>query len=349
MNQLDFTFENPIWQQTVQALPNGGTLDAVRFLALMESETEEELEAALSLLDEKDILLDISHLERFAGSGDTAVRLRLEQQLVSDGKLPAGLEENDPLRLYLEEIAALPACGDAQMLAQTYLAGDESVVAQLTNLMLSAVVQQAFSLAGRGVLLLDLLQEGGMGLWQAILSYRGGDFESHCRRFIQRTLHRALTLQAREYGAGQRMRQAMEDYRAVDERLLSDLGRNPTLEEIAVELHMSQQETAAVAEMLDAARRLGRAKAEPEPEEEEIAQTQAVEDTAYFQMRQRISELLSTLDERDAQVLSARFGLESGLPLTAAETGKKLGLTPDEVTAREAAALNKLRNHETKR
>ena len=346
MKHLEFTFEQPLWEEALESTPAGGTLDAVRFLTLMESESEEQLEAILAQLDEKDILLDIEQLENFALSAETAVRLRFERQLVQEKKLPEGLEENDPLRLYLEEIASLPSCGDPQLLAEAFLDGNESVLPQLTNLMLSAVAQQAFSLAGRGVLLLDLLQEGGMGLWQAILSYRGGDFEGYCRRSIERTLHKALVLQAREYGVGQKMRRAMEDYRSVDERLLSDLGRNPTIEEIAQELHMSLQETAAVAEMLDAARRLGRAKAEPEPEEEEIAETQAVEDTAYFQMRQRISELLSSLDELDAQVLSSRFGLESGLPLTAAETGKKLGITPEEVTQREAAALTKLRNNE---
>lgn len=349
MNQLDFTFEKTLWEQDFDTLPVGSTLDAMRFLTLMESETEETVEAAFEMLEEKDILLDVGNLEDFAASGDTAVRLRFEKQLVSEGKLPAGLEPNDPLRLYLEEIAALPVCGDVQLLAEAYLAGDGSVVPQLTNLMLGCVVEQSCALAGRGVLLLDLMQEGGMGLWQAILSYPGGDFESYCKRSIQRTLHKALIMQAREYGVGQRMRQAMEDYRAVDERLLGELGRNATVEEIAQALHMTPQETAVVAEMLETARRLGRAKAEPEPDEEELAQTQAVEDTAYFQMRQRIAELLSSLEEIDAQVLSARFGLESGLPLTAAETGKKLGMTPEEVTKREAAALTKLRNNEVKR
>lgn len=346
MNQLDVTFERSPWEQLFEEIPNGGSLDAVRFLALMESETEENIEAALAQLDEKDVLLEIGSLEDLTGAGDTAVRLRFEKQLVSDRKLPAGLEPNDPLRLYLEEIAALPSFGDTQLLAESYLAGDESVLSRLTNLMLPSVVEQACDLAGRGVLLLDLIQEGGMGLWQAILSYRGGDFESCCKRSIQRTLHKAIVVQARQYGVGQRMRQAMEDYRAVDERLLGDLGRNATMEEMAQALHMTLQETAVIAEMLDTARRLGRAKAEPEPEEEALAESQAVEDTAYFQMRQRISELLSSLDELDAQVLTARFGLDSGLPLTAAETGKKLGLTPEEVTEREAAALTKLRNND---
>ena len=114
--------------------------------------------------------------------------------------------------------------------------------------------------------------------------------------------------------------------------------------ELAEALHMSVQETGAVAEMLETARRMNLAKREPEPEEEELAETQAVEDTAYFQMRQRISDLLSNLNETDAKLLTLRFGLEKGLPMSAAEVGKILGMTADEVSAREAEALKKLRN-----
>lgn len=344
MNHLEFTFEAAAWEQAIGQIPPGGMLDGAQFLAMMEQESEETLENALALLDEKDILLTVDSLRTFAASADTAVRLRLEKDLVSQNALPRGLEENDPLRLYLEEIAALPACGDAQRLAEEYKSGREDVLPLLTNLMLSRVAEQAFTLAGRGVLLLDLLQEGGLGLWQAILSYEDGDFESHCSRYIQRSLSKAMVLQAREFGVGQKMRQAMEDYRAMDEQLLTDLGRNPTIEELAEALHMSVQETGVVAEMLETARRMNLAKREPEPEEEELAETQAVEDTAYFQMRQRISDLLSNLNETDAKLLTLRFGLEKGLPMSAAEVGKILGMTADEVSAREAEALKKLRN-----
>lgn len=344
MNHLEFAFDAAPWEQAIAEIAPGGQIDGMQFLALMEPESEENLEAALALLDDKNIMLCIDGLADFAVSADTAVRLRQEKELVARGALPGALEENDPLRLYLEEIAALPTTGDPQLLAEAYLAGDESVLSQLTNGMLSCVAEQAFALAGRGVLLLDLLQEGGLGLWQAILSYAGGDFKKHCSRYIQRCLNQTLILQAREFGVGQKLRQAMEDYRAVDERLLGDLGRMPTAEELAEAMHMTVEEVGAVAEMLDNARRISRAKQDSEPEEEELAQTQAVEDTAYFQMRQRISELLSSLSEMDAKLLTLRFGLESGLPMSAAEVGKQLGLTPDEVAAREAAALAKLRN-----
>ena len=340
---MDFTFEAPAWEAALDALRPGTALSATRFLALMEQEPENEMEAALGALDEKDILLDISDLPKISGSGETAVRLRREAQLVKENKLPQALEENDPLRLYLEEVASIPACGDVQLLAEKYLTGDESAAKQLTDLMLSRVIENAFKLAGHSVLLLDLIQEGSLGLWQAIMQYAGGDFESHCDRFIRRTLAKTVTLQARENGVGQKMRQAMEDYRDVDQRLLTELGRNPTMEEIAQELHMTVEETAAVAETLEAARLVSRAKTENAPKEQQPEDEQAVEDTAYFQMRQRIAELLQNISEEEAKLLSLRFGLEGGQPLSPEETGRLLGLTAEEVVAKEAAALAKLR------
>lgn len=343
MNGWDFTFEAAPWEGVLDDLRPGGSLSALRFLALMESEPEAALEEALDRLEEQDILLDISDLPQFSGGGEAAVRLRREAQLVRENKLPQGLEENDPLRLYLEEIAGIPVCGDPRLLAQECLAGKESARSQLANLLLNRVVEKAFSLAGQGVLLLDLIQEGSLGLWQAILSYSGGDFEDYADRQIQRTLAKTVTLQARANGVGQRMRQALEDYRAVDERLLTELGRNPTLEEIADGLHMTAEEASAVAETLEAARTLSRARADSEPRQEEPEDSQAVEDTAYFQMRQRIGELLSGLEEQDARLLTLRFGLEGGLPMTPEDTGRRLGLTPEEVVAREASALAKLR------
>lgn len=140
------------------------------------------------------------------------------------------------------------------------------------------------------------------------------------------------------------MRQAVEDYRSVDEQLLGELGRNPTPEEIAQRLHMTVEEATLVADMLENARSLSKAKAQPDPVTEKEEDRQAVEDTAYFQLRQRIAELLSSLDKQSAKLLTMRFGLEGGLPKTPEETGKVLGMTPEEVIAAETAALAKLRN-----
>lgn len=341
---LEVSFEPTPWELALEEIEEGGSISAVRFLALMEGEEEAAVEDALLALEQRKISLELSDLPKAAGTGEAAVRLRREEQLVQQDRWVESLDETDPLRLYLEELSDIPACGDVKALSARLAEGDRSVVEPLTNLMLSTVVDQACAMTGRGVLLQDLIQEGSLGLWQGVLEYTGGDFEQQCRWHIQFGMARLATMQARSSGVGQRMRQAMEDFRAVDERLLSDLGRNPTMEEMAQELHMTVEEAATVAKTLDAARVLAQAKKPEEPVEEDPEEEQAVEDTAYFQMRQRISELLSNLDGADAELLTLRFGLEGGKPLTPEETGCRLGLTPEEVVAKEAAALAKLRN-----
>lgn len=345
MNQFDFVFEPSHWEDTLNAIKDRDTFSAMRFLTLMEEESEEAWEDAWSLLEAKKISLDVSDLPRPAISGEMAVRLRREEQLVQQGNLLEALEEQDPLRLYLEEIAEIPAYGDPKVLAEACAQGDEDAMAQLANLMLSQVVAEAFAQTGKGVLLLDLIQEGSLGLWNGLLSYQGGDIEVLCRGEIARAMAKVILEQARENGVGQRMRQALEDYRAVDERLLGELGRNPTREEMAVELHLTPEETETVGKMLENARQMRKVKPEEEQPEEDPDDLQAVENTAYFQARQRISELLSCLPEQDAKLLTLRFGLEGGMPCTPEETGRKLGLTPEEVVQRETAALAKLRQN----
>ena len=343
MNNLEFTFENSA--AIFADVPCGAELSAARFLTVMEGENEDTLEEVLFELEDRDILLGISDLPKMGGTGEAALRLRREAELVKNGTLMTALEETDPLRLYLEEIAGIPVCGDAKILAAECAAGKTGAQEKLLNLSIGYVVETAKELTGNGVLLLDLIQEGSLGLWQAIVGYEGGDFEAASHRKVRQAMARAITLQARDSGVGQKMRQALEDYKAVDERLLGELGRNATIEEIAEEMHMTADETALVKSMLDSARLINRAKTENEPEEETIEDEQHVEDTALFQMRQRIADLLSDLPEEDSKLLTLRFGLEGGLPLSPEETGRKLGLTPEEVVAKEAAALAKLRSN----
>lgn len=343
---IDFTFEKAPWEAALEHLSAGDTISALRFLTLLEQESEEVVEEALLQLELRTIRLDISDLPKAGHTGEAALRLRLEEKLAASGNFMTELEENDPLRLYLEEVAALPAAGDPQRMAERFADGYDPVLPGLTNLMLPLVIEMATSMTGYGVLLMDLIQEGSLGLWQGILSFRGGDFEAHAKWWIGQYLARAVVLQARESGLGQHMKQAMEDYRAVDERLLSDLGRNPTMEEMAEALHMGLEETENVAKMLENARFLNNAKKTAEPEaEEDPEEEQHVENTALFQSRQRISQLLSDLSEEETRIINLRFGLEGGLPLSAEETGRKLGLTAEEVVAKETAALAKMRNN----
>ena len=343
---MEFTFNESPWELALERLKPGESVTAMEFLTLTEDLPEEELEQALLSLEEKGISLDVSELPVIRDGGAAAVRLRQEQQLVKSGDLLAGLDENDPLRLYLEELAGVPVAGDISVLAEAYLTGKESAAQKLADLSLSRCVELAQEYTGRGVLLLDLIQEASLGLWQGILCYRGGSFEDHRDWWIRQYLAKTVLLQARAGGVGQKLRSCMEDYRDVDQRLLSELGRNPTLEEIAQAMHVTPEEAAVYADMVSAARlrrKVEEAREEPEPTADD---EQAVEDTAYFQMRQRITELLSCLSEQEAKLLTLRFGLEGGLPLSPEETGRKLGLTPQEVVQTEAQALLKLRKED---
>lgn len=343
MNELDFTFEQSPWEAFLMTKQMGDTIPAAQVLTLLEGEEEEALEEALQDLEVASMNLGLDGLPRSVAVGEAAVRLRQEMQLADKGLSPESLSLNDPLRLYLEELARTPAFGDENLLARQCAQGDERAMEQLTELGLSRVVELAKEHVGYGVLLLDLIQEGSLGLWQAVRSCHGGDYAAHRDHWIRFYMARAITLQARNNGVGQKMRSAMEDYRAVDERLLSELGRNPTIQEIAAEMHMSADEAEAVKKMLDNARLAAQSRQIPEEETIPEEEDQAVEDTALFQMRQRIGELLSGLSEEDAKLLNLRFGLEGGKPLTPEEAGRQLGLTPDEVVTREGAALAKLR------
>ena len=270
--------------------------------------------------------------------------------MAKQGLIPEQLEETDPLRLYLEEVTNIPVCGDISSLARELSRANtekdpaETLRGKIVDLCLGRVVALAAEYTGRGVLLLDLIQEGSIGLWRAIEVFCGDgmEFQDFRDRLIRFYIVKAVIFHAYESGVGEKLRRAVEDYRSVDERLLGDLGRNPTPEEIAAALHMSVEETMAVAKTLETVRMLNKT-FKPEPEELPQEEEQAVEDTAYFQMRQRITELLSMLSQEDAKLLSLRYGLEGGVPMTAQQTASRLGITADQVIERETAALAKLR------
>lgn len=340
MNELDFTFEPSPWELAAEALRPGEHLSALRLLSLLEGEDQEALEQVFQVLEEKGIVPDVSTLPPDPGVGDTALRLRQEAQLARKGKLPEGLEENDPLRLYLEELAEIPPVADPEALAVRGANGDRQAIEALAGGLLPRVAALAMEYTGRGVLLLDLIQEGSLGLWQGLLHYPGGGLAAHTERWVRTYLAKCVIQQARSSGLGERLRKSVQAYQAADKRLLASLGRNPTLEEIAAALNMTPEDAAVIEKQLRDARLAARAQRAPAPAEAE----QTVENTAYFQSRQRIAELLSGLSGAEEQLLRLRFGLDDGVPLSPQETGRRLGLTPEEVTARETAALKKLRN-----
>ena len=339
----DFVFEQAPWEAYLRSCKNGSVISGWNLISMLEDEEDDAVEEACSILTVKKLQLDLSGLPQMSAGSNTAQRLQQEREYVTGGLKTALMEETDPLRLYLEEIAAAPACGDEKLLAEQLSSGDQRAAQRLTELGLSRVVEIAAEYAGQAVLLLDLIQEGNIGLWEAISGYRGGDYAAQRDEAIRSSVLKAIVLQARSNGISQKMKKALQDYRAADQHLLTKLGRNPGLEEIAQEMHISLEQAQTIEKTMADILLLQKAEKLAAPKEETAEDELPVEDTAYFQMRPRISEMLSVLDEQEARILTMRFGLEKGLPMSAEEVAKALGITTAAVTACETAALSKLR------
>lgn len=339
----EFLFDIPAWEATLRGWKNGASISAWSLISMLEGEDDETVEQAFDILKEKHMEVDMQSLPRFSSGSQMAQRLDREAQLARGGLAPSQMEETDPLRLYLEEMEHQKTDEDEEKLAERLLSGSEDAAQMLLSVGLHRVVKQAQELAGHSVLLLDLIQEGNIGLWEAIGSYTGGDYASHADRLIRNSLHKAMVIQVRSTETGEKMRRALQDYQRADQQLLTSLGRNPAVEEIAEFMNITPEQADTIRKTMDDCLLLQQAQAHMQPKEETQEDEMAVEDTAYFQMRQRIGELLSQLEETDAKILTLRFGLEKGLPLSAEETAKKLGMAADEVSRREAAALARLR------
>lgn len=342
MIELDYAFGQAPWEVLLGSRKEGDTLQAGNLLAILEGESAETVEDAFQAVEDRGLLLDISGLPKYQSGSKTGERLRREAHLAKIGFAPQDLEPEDPLRIYLEELSSVPAPGDENRLAMAAASGNEHARDQLLNLGLTRVVELAREYAGYGVLMLDLIQEGNLGLWQGIQAYQTGDYAALRDHRIRCAMAKAVTIQARSGGVGEKLRKVMQDYREADKELLKELGRNPTVAEIAGKLNMTLEEGEAVSSMLADAVMLNKQTETTERLEEE--QNESVENTAYFQMRERVSELLSQLSAEDAQLLTLRFGLEKGEPLTPEATAARLGLSASEVLEREARALRLLRN-----
>lgn len=344
MNMPDISTGSTAWDDFMQHAARGSSVSAMRFLSLLASDSADAMEDAFADLLDAHITLDISDLPTNVAVGASALRLRREAELVKKGDYCAELEENDPLRLFLREVSALPADDDVQPLADELARTHaEATRLALAERSMRRVIELAEAHTGRGVLLMDLIQEGSLALWEALALYDGGDFARYRDWHIRQYMARAVTLQTLDNGIAQKLRRDMRDYRAVDERLLAELGRNPTIQEIAQGMHVSVEEAQRARSALDAARSVNRAQP-PEPQEQDDPdREQPVESTAYFQTRQQIGQLLGGLAPAQKQLIALRFGLEGGVPLTPEQTAARLGLTAQQVLAQEAEALAKMR------
>lgn len=342
MNEFEFEPTYSPWELALSRLKPGDSMSASRFLTLVESGEELSAEDAALELEQRGVMLELSDLPGFQANPETQARLDLERRLMERGCPVEELDPQDPLGLYLREIRGFAPIADGSELAASGASGDEIAMRELTNGYLGCVLECAREFVGRGVLLMDLLQEGSLGLWQGILAYRSGSFREQALWWIRQAMARAVVLQAQVNGVGQNLSRQMTRYEKTDRELLGRLHRNPTDLEIAEEMGITLEDALALGKMLREVQSLAKLKAPQEEPEED----QPVEDTAYYQQRQRIDDMLTGLTQQEEKLIRMRFGLDGKAPMTAQEVGRSLSMTESEVVALETAALAKMRRED---
>ena len=271
-----------------------------------------------------------------------------------DLSVPEGVSIEDPVRMYLKEIGkvSLLTADEEIELAKRMEQGDEEAKKRLAEANLRLVVSIAKRYVGRGMLFLDLIQEGNLGLIKAVekFDYRKGyKFSTYATWWIRQAITRAIADQARTIRIPVHMVETINKLIRVSRQLLQELGREPTPEEIAEEMDMSVER---VREIL---------KISQEPvslettigEEEDSHLGDFIQDdnvpvpadaAAFTLLKEQLIEVLGTLTEREQKVLRLRFGLDDGRARTLEEVGKEFNVTRERIRQIEAKALRKLRH-----
>ncbi|EGL19944.1 MULTISPECIES: RNA polymerase sigma factor RpoD [Paenibacillus] len=271
-----------------------------------------------------------------------------------DLTLPPGIKINDPVRMYLKEIGRVPllSAENEVDLAKRIEQGDEEAKRRLAEANLRLVVSIAKRYVGRGMLFLDLIQEGNMGLIKAVEKFdhtKGYKFSTYATWWIRQAITRAIADQARTIRIPVHMVETINKLIRVSRQLLQELGREPTPEEIAKEMELS---TDKVREIMKIAQEPVSLET-PIGEEDDSHLGDFIEDqealapadaAAYELLKEQLEDVLDTLTEREENVLRLRFGLDDGRTRTLEEVGKVFGVTRERIRQIEAKALRKLRH-----
>lgn len=275
-------------------------------------------------------------------------------EAVAEIEIPEGIAIDDPVRMYLKEIGRVPllTAEEEIELAKRMEKGDEEAKRRLIESNLRLVVSIAKKYVGRGMLFLDLIQEGNLGLIKAVekFDYRKGyKFSTYATWWIRQAITRAIADQARTIRIPVHMVETINKLIRIQRQLLQELGRDPLPEEIADEMGIPVER---VREILKIAQEPVSLET-PIGEEEDSHLGDFIEDedapapaeAASFQLlREQLEEVLDTLTEREKKVLTLRFGLTDGRQRTLEEVGQKFGVTRERIRQIEAKALRKLRH-----
>ena len=271
-----------------------------------------------------------------------------------DLSVPEGVSIEDPVRMYLKEIGkvSLLSAEEEIELAKKMEEGDEEAKKRLAEANLRLVVSIAKRYVGRGMLFLDLIQEGNLGLIKAVekFDYRKGyKFSTYATWWIRQAITRAIADQARTIRIPVHMVETINKLIRVSRQLLQELGREPTPEEIAEEMDMSVERVREILKISQEPVSLET----PIGEEEDSHLGDFIQDdnvpvpadaAAFTLLKEQLVEVLNTLTEREQKVLRLRFGLDDGRARTLEEVGKEFNVTRERIRQIEAKALRKLRH-----
>ena len=271
-----------------------------------------------------------------------------------DLSVPDGVSIEDPVRMYLKEIGKVPLLSAEEEieLAKRMELGDQEAKIRLAEANLRLVVSIAKRYVGRGMLFLDLIQEGNLGLIKAVekFDYRKGyKFSTYATWWIRQAITRAIADQARTIRIPVHMVETINKLIRVSRQLLQELGREPTPEEIAAEMNMPVERVREILKISQEPVSLET----PIGEEEDSHLGDFIQDdnvpvpadaAAFTLLKEQLEEVLGTLTEREQKVLTLRFGLEDGRARTLEEVGREFNVTRERIRQIEAKALRKLRH-----
>ena len=305
----------------------------------------------LRISDDKDDADDDALILELEESGEVPDEDEIEN---IDLSVPDGVSIDDPVRMYLKEIGKVPLLSAEEEieLAKRMEKGDEAAKKRLAEANLRLVVSIAKRYVGRGMLFLDLIQEGNLGLIKAVekFDYRKGyKFSTYATWWIRQAITRAIADQARTIRIPVHMVETINKLIRVSRQLLQELGREPTPEEIAAEMDMSVERVREILKISQEPVSLET----PIGEEEDSHLGDFIQDdnvpvpadaAAFTLLKEQLEEVLGTLTEREQKVLTLRFGLEDGRARTLEEVGKEFNVTRERIRQIEAKALRKLRH-----
>ena len=287
---------------------------------------------------------------------DSVIQKKKDDEILKAGKLDMGIKSptNDPVRMYLKEIGKvrLLTAAEEVHLAKKIELGDLDAKRRLVEANLRLVVSIAKKYVGRGMLFLDLIQEGNLGLIRAVEKFdykKGYKFSTYATWWIRQAITRAIADQARTIRIPVHMVETINKLIRVQRQLLQKLGREPSPEEIAEQMEFTPDKVREIMKISQEPVSLETPIGEEEDshlgdfiEDQEV---EAPSDAASFTMLQeQLQDVLNTLNDRERKVIQLRFGLNDGHPRTLEEVGREFGVTRERIRQIESKTLSKLRH-----